>query len=108
MQKFRDISEERQVSMASDKLTQLREKRKALNEQIRREENRRNRQARKNDTRRKILVGAAILHKASSDKQYETWLVNTLLNGFLTRPDDRALFGLAPLPEKDGSGKKGE
>ena len=84
--------------MTGDKLARLREKQKALAEQIRREESRRNAEERKKDTRRKVLVGAAILHKASNDKQYETWLINNLLSGFLTRDDDRALFGLPPLP----------
>ncbi|HLI87728.1 MAG TPA: mobilization protein [Ktedonobacteraceae bacterium] len=81
--------------MSSDKLARLREKRKVIAEQIRREENRLSRQERKKDTRRKILVGAAILHKAENEPEYKKWLIH-LLDGFLEREDDRALFGLPP------------
>ncbi|MDQ2902845.1 MAG: hypothetical protein M3Y81_04750 [Chloroflexota bacterium] len=47
--------------------------------------------------RRKILVGAFILERASRDEQYHRWLQKSL-EGFLVRADDRVLFGLAPLP----------
>lgn len=86
--------------MENKKLLRLREKQKAISAQIKQEETRINAKKRKDDTRRKILVGAAILDKASRDEQYEKWL-HGLLNGFLQRPDDRALFDLPPLPEED-------
>ncbi len=86
--------------MPDDKLSRLTARRNELNAQIRREQNREKTKHRKDDTRRKILAGAAILHKASGDKQYEKWLIHNLLDGFLTKPDDRALFGLSPLPEE--------
>jgi len=51
------------------------------------------RRARRDDTRRKILVGAIVLAKVDqgviADSTLRGWL-----EGALTRPDDRALFGL--------------
>ena len=55
------------------------------------------RQARKDDTRRKILAGAIVLTRVEQGKlpevEFRSWLDATL-----TRPDDRALFELPPLP----------
>lgn len=48
------------------------------------------------DTRRKILVGAAILGKVERGEWPETNLL-AMLDAALTRPDDRALFGLSTL-----------
>ncbi|MBU1014777.1 MAG: mobilization protein [Bacteroidetes bacterium] len=42
----------------------------------------------KNDTRRKILVGAYFLEKTNPDD------IKRYMGAFLTRPADRALFGL--------------
>jgi hypothetical protein len=83
--------------MADEKLNRLRDKQKEIAEQIRREEARLNVKKRAKDTRRKILAGAFVLDRASRDDQYNGWLVKSL-DGFLTRPDDRALFGLPALP----------
>ena len=52
---------------------------------------------RKKDTRRKILAGAMVLElMAESDDAGRKVLAR--LDLFLKRADDRALFGLAPLP----------
>ncbi len=91
--------------MSSEKLARLREKQKTIAAQIQREENRLKKEERKKDTRRKILVGAAVLHKASKDSEYNKWLIHNLLDGFLDRTDDRALFGLSP---KQGAEQKTE
>ena len=85
--------------MDNEKLVRLREKQKKISAQIKREESRLNAQKRKDDTRRKILVGAAILDKAKRDKQYGKWLEG-VLDGFLERDDDRALFDLPPRKEE--------
>ena len=53
------------------------------------------RQARKNDTRRKILLGATVLARIDR-KELDQAEVNRWLDQSLTRPDDRALFGLNP------------
>ena len=54
------------------------------------------RRARKDDTRRKILAGAIVLARVEqgrlSEAEFRSWL-----DAALTRPDDRALFGL-PIP----------
>ena len=47
------------------------------------------------DTRRKILVGAIILAQVERGEFSEREL-NELLDRWLERDDDRALFGLAP------------
>lgn len=53
---------------------------------------------RKKDTRRKILAGAMVLElMAQNDEAGRKVLAR--LDGFLKRADDRALFGLAPLPD---------
>jgi hypothetical protein len=48
---------------------------------------------RANDTRRKILVGAAILAKVERGEWPKARLLD-MMNQTLIRPDDRALFGL--------------
>jgi hypothetical protein len=55
-------------------------------------------QKRKDDTRRKILVGAAILKKVGSG-EWPREKMMAMLEGELTKNGDRALFGLDPLPE---------
>lgn len=54
---------------------------------------------RSQDTRRKILVGAAILAKVERDEWPKDKLL-AMLDATLTRTDDRALFDLPELPEK--------
>ncbi len=56
-------------------------------------------QERKDETRRKILVGAYILEKYTSENKSE-FLVQELDN-FLFRTCDRNLFGLPPRPESE-------
>jgi hypothetical protein len=76
-------------------------KRKAIADVIRREENKVRLRERKNDTRRKILAGAAVLDEAEHKEEFKAAL-HKLLAKFLTRPEDRALFGLPPIliPDK--------
>ena len=47
------------------------------------------------DTRRKILVGSFFIQRAESEEQQAK--LRTLLDPYLTRTDDRALFGLTTL-----------
>ena len=49
------------------------------------------------DTRRKILVGAVILAKVERGEWPQEHL-HELMDQALTRTDDRALFGLLPIP----------
>ena len=50
--------------------------------------------ARKQDTRRKVLAGALLLELMSRDPELQKQMLGKL-SGFLTRPDDRALFELS-------------
>ena len=50
---------------------------------------------RRRDTRRKILAGSCVLDRADQDPEAARRLRQGL-DGFLTRPQDRALFDLAP------------
>lgn len=90
--------------MANEKLEKLLAQKAALDARIRQEQNRENEKKRKADTRRKILAGAVVLEHAERNAIYQLEL-KKLLGEFLTRADDRALFGLAPLPESSGTGK---
>lgn len=58
-------------------------------------------QERKNETRRKILAGAYILEKHRKEETMH--LLNKELDWFLTRKNDRALFGLCEKVAPDKS-----
>jgi hypothetical protein len=64
--------------MTGDKLEKLLEQRKALNARIQQEINRENRRKRKDDTRRKILVGAAVLDDAEKHPKHKEQLYKLL------------------------------
>jgi hypothetical protein len=83
--------------MTSDKLAKLIEQRKAIDAQIKLEQNRENEKKKKDDTRRKILTGAAVLDEAAKHPKFKAD-IDKLLGRFLKRNDERALFGLPPLP----------
>jgi large subunit ribosomal protein L7/L12 len=51
---------------------------------------------RKRDTRRKILAGSMQLELASRDEEVKRRML-IALDKYLTRDDDRSLFGLGPL-----------
>ncbi len=59
---------------------------------------------RSDDTRRKILAGAMVLEVSSRDEEARIRFMERM-DKFLTRPDDRALFGLPPLPQVAGENK---
>ncbi len=71
-----------------ERLSQLDSQRKALQARLIKQERAKN-------TRRKILLGALVLEKIDNgheaDKPVLAWL-RTTLPGYLTRPDDKALF----------------
>ncbi len=73
---------------------------KALKQQqVAREKAAEKKRQRSNDTRRKILVGAVILAKV----EHGEWPKERLrewMDQALTRADDRALFGLLPVPSE--------
>lgn len=83
--------------MGTTRLKQLEEKQKQLKAQIQKEKARVSQAERNQDTRRKVLVGAAILSQWSDEQ------VRSLMDKFLERPNDRKLFGL-PVNEADDLG----
>lgn len=83
--------------MKSKKLVDIEKRIEALQKQKAAEMARIRTQAKKDDTRRKILVGACILEEAESQGTMPELLKK--MDRFLTRPNDRVLFGLS---EKQG------
>ncbi len=81
-----------QISALETRLRELKNRQQRITARQRALEARRNR---KTDTRRKVLVGAVVLAKVQAgeieEKRLRQWLDTAL-----TRPDDRALFDLAP------------
>lgn len=57
-----------------------------------------NEKRRKEDTRRKILLGSAIVARLDAGIWSEDH-IRELLDGFLKRPEDRALFGLGEIAD---------
>lgn len=85
----------------AERLAQLEAQRKNLQSKL-------GKQERARDTRRKVLLGALVLHRLEKgqdefSKKLGDWL-NKELRGFLTRDDDKALFadmvGDKPRPGK--------
>ena len=54
--------------------------------------------ARRQDTRRKVLAGALLLELMNKDPDLQKQMLGKL-SAFLTRPDDRMLFGLRSAGE---------
>ena len=67
--------------------------------QIRQQTQKVKNEERKKDTRRKILIGAYYLEKANKANAMDS--LRKAMNGYLTRDDDRALFGLPPIPKNE-------
>jgi hypothetical protein len=78
------------IGTLEERLKQLKAKQQRVAARKRTLESRR---TRREDTRRKILVGAIVLAKVEQGA-IEEKLLRGWLDGALTRPDDRALFGL--------------
>ena len=80
----------------TDPLYKLMEKKQKLEQQIANAKARVKKKERAADTRKKILVGAYFLEVKYKDKEED---LIKLLDGFLIRDNDRALFGLTPKGE---------
>ena len=91
--------------MENDKLKKLIAQRKALDAKIQLEQNRETEKKRKETTRRKILVGAAVLDEIGKNENLKV-IIDKLLGSFLVRDNDRALFDLLPLPKVEGAESK--
>jgi hypothetical protein len=87
------------------RINQLDERKKALKARL-------GKQERREDTRRKVLLGALVLHRLEHSRDVEftrrlgEWLAREL-PGFLTRDGDKALFGdLIGDPSKPADGAR--
>lgn len=83
--------------MSDARMQRLVEQREKLNAKIARQRARAESAARKRDTRRKIVVGAAVLAAAERDEAVRAWL-DPLLDQVVTRPHDREVLGLPNGP----------
>lgn len=70
---------------------ELEKRKKQLENRIKALEAKQVMQDRKDDTRRKILAGAIVLHHAKLKPDFKKWLASEL-NRALEKPHDRALF----------------
>ena len=84
--------------MATERLKKLLQKKEQAEKEIRLEQARIKKKERNDDTRRKILTGALVIEEAKKQAGVQKFL-DGLRNRDLIRADDRALFGLAPLPD---------
>ena len=86
------------------RLEKLKQKRKQIAEQIRGLESKESKKQQKLETRRKILVGAAVLNQVKQGKLEQSWL-DGILNIELTRDCDRQVFDLPKQkPSNNGAG----
>src|SRR5215469_15967927 len=78
---------------AADRLQTLREKREQLDAQLRALEARNKQAERKADTRRKVIAGALALehYEKNRDSEFHR-IIFRLLDEYVVRPHDRALF----------------
>jgi hypothetical protein len=88
------------IKALDDQLQKIKEREKQLKAQkqaaIARLKTKEATEKRKAENRMKILLGAYLLKKIESDETAKANL-NRELDKYLTRDDDRALFGLAPI-----------
>lgn len=57
-----------------------------------------NKDTRKEDKRKKILIGAMVMYAIKENRIAQNWLTEKM-DKFLSRTDERLLFGLEPIPE---------
>lgn len=85
------------MSKKQSKLDKLKAQREIINARIQATEARLKTSERKKDTRRKILVGSYYLDKATKENTLDN--IKSIMNSYLSRNSDRALFDLELLPE---------
>jgi hypothetical protein len=81
------------IETLEQRLTQLKCKQQRLDARRRAVQSRKHR---REETRRKILIGAVVLAKVEQGVLQEG-VLRSWLDGALTRPDDRGLFGLTTV-----------
>ena len=80
---------------ADERIAELEQQKQQIANRISRLRTIESTKARKLDTRRKILAGACVLDRADKDQASARHL-KEILDAFLTKPQDRALFDLPP------------
>lgn len=85
-----------------DERAKLLERRAKLDARLKQLALQETKQQRKDDTRRKIIAGALILEHAETDPDFAPILAK-LLNRYVTRPQDRALFHFLDDRQPDAS-----
>ena len=83
------------IESQQKKLAQLKARKQRIEQ---REKSKLQSLARKQDTRRKVLAGALFLELMAKDTESQKTMLGKL-SAFLTRPDDRVLFGLRSAGE---------
>ncbi len=81
----------------AEKLAELEARKKALEAQMQAIQVRQKERLHKADSRRKVLVGAAVLAEAEKNPAAKQRLM-ALLDRYLSRPVDREVFDLAAKP----------
>ena len=94
----------------TDKIEALRQKQAQIAAQLKAAEAREKETARKADTRRKVIAGAlAVEHAEKNPKSEFAKVLTKLLDEYVARPADRALFpALPPLAQSTSSNGSGE
>ena len=88
---------EERIKAQKEKLKQLKalkQKQEALTK------TKQSKQERAVDTRKKILIGAMMLEHMGKNEATQANIIGKL-TAYLTRKDDRELFGLEPLPKQE-------
>ena len=80
-----------------DRIAKLEKQRNQINARLQKERAKIAAQKRKDDTRRKIIAGAALLAHAEHDNTVKAQLWR-ILDQNVTRPKDRAMLGLSDKP----------
>lgn len=80
---------------SQQKIDELNKRKAQIEALIQKEKAKARTEERKQDTRRKIIAGALALEHASIDPTFGEQL-HRLLDKYVTRPQDRALFDLPP------------
>ena len=88
--------------MSDAKLDSLTKQRDQLTKRIQQLRSKELKQERKDDARKKILIGSLMLKNIKDGILKEDRLLG-MLDSYLERASDRALFDLAPLPEPEKS-----
>ncbi|TFW15436.1 mobilization protein [Massilia arenosa] len=95
---------EQRIETAKERLRKLQQRKLQLEA---RQRQRKTKQERADDTRRKILIGAAVLAKVERGEWPRERLL-AMLNASLTRMTDRALFDLPEFQQDKSSATKNE